>query len=96
MVQPYVEQAHFEIVLPPPTGDEAARNGDFDDPSAAPPATETWKIVATILCIDATFYGPGIFRAAPNDLVALVCAENWFFFCFEWEEGLGAVPRSRK
>ncbi len=29
------------------------------------------NIVSTLLCMDGVFYGPGIFRASPNDLVAL-------------------------
>jgi phenylacetate-coenzyme A ligase PaaK-like adenylate-forming protein len=57
IVQGFVRQERFNVLRPPE-----------DDPSFDPVA---WNVVATLLCLDSQFLGPGIFRSSSKDIVAL-------------------------
>ncbi len=57
IVQGFVRQERFNVLRPPD-----------DDPSLTPVA---WYVVATLLCLDHQFLGPGIFRSSSKDIVAL-------------------------
>ncbi|KAL7522035.1 hypothetical protein ACHAWX_006730 [Stephanocyclus meneghinianus] len=57
IAQTFVRQKKFNVIRPPD-----------QDPTLMPVA---WHIVATLLCIDDSFLGPGIFRSSNKDTVAL-------------------------